>query len=251
VQAVPYVFSVLFGLVIGSFLNVVIYRLPRHESLVRPGSHCPACGRAIRWYDNVPVVSWLLLMGKCRDCKGGISLRYPLVEGFTAASFGLVLWRFGLSWPLPVSWFFVAALIAIALIDYDHMIIPSTITLPGAALGVATSIALQPQRWWVYLAAAFGGALFCFLLAMLWPGGGMGGGDVTMALFAGAFLGAKVLVGFFLAFLLGSMVGVYILLVLKRSRKTKVPFGPFLAVGCYVSLFAGSTILDAYMSLWR
>lgn len=249
-QALLYVFSVLFGLIVGSFLNVVIHRLPRGESLVRPGSHCPTCNTAIRWYDNVPLVGWCVLRGLCRSCRSRISLRYPVVEGLTAMSYGLAMWRFGLTWQLALAFVFIGVLIAVALIDYDHMVIPSVITLPAAAVGLGGSIALNPDRWWVYLAAAGGGALFCLLMAVFWPGGGMGGGDVTMAAAVGAFLGASTIVAFFLAFLIGTVAGLYLLFVLKRSRKTRVPFGPFLSIGSYVALFAGGPILAAYLSLW-
>jgi prepilin signal peptidase PulO-like enzyme (type II secretory pathway) len=247
-----YVFSVVFGLIIGSFLNVVVYRLPRHESVVRPGSHCPKCHAAIRWYDNIPLGSLVILRGRCRSCKNRISLRYFLVEAFTGASFGLATWRFGISWSLLLAWFVVAILVCLALIDLDNMIIPSVITLPAAALGLGASIALYPEKWWLYLASAGGASAFCLLLAVGWPGGGMGGGDVTMALFVGAVLGfPAVLVGFFLAFLLGTLAGLYILIVLKGSRKTRVPFGPFLSVGTYVALFAGEAMVRGYLDLFR
>jgi leader peptidase (prepilin peptidase)/N-methyltransferase len=245
-----YVFSFVFGLALGSFLNVVIYRLPRHESLVRPGSHCPGCGMAIHWYDNVPVVSWVVLHGRCRACGMHISVRYLAVELMTGVAFALAMWRFEVSWPLLVAWFFLAALIAVAFIDYDHMIIPAKIVLPGAAIGLAASVAMHPDRWWVYLAASAGGAFFFFAIAMLWPGGGMGGGDVMMALFMGAVLGRNVLVALFVAFFVGSMVGLYLMIVKKRSRKAKVPFGPFLAVGAVLALFLGETILNGYLSIY-
>jgi leader peptidase (prepilin peptidase)/N-methyltransferase len=252
VQALLYVFSVLFGLIIGSFLNVVVYRLPRHESLVRPGSHCPNCDTAIKWYDNVPLVSWLVLHARCRSCGQRISVRYPLVEGFTGLSFGLSLYRFGFEWQVLVAWFFVAVLAAVALIDLDNMVIPAVITLPAAAIGLGAAVALDPTAWWVYLACAAGAALFCFLLAVLWPGGGMGGGDVTMALLVGGVLGfPAVLLAFFIAFLAGTFVGLYMILVLKRSRKTRIPFGPFLAAGSYVALFAGKPIVQAYLDLFK
>jgi leader peptidase (prepilin peptidase)/N-methyltransferase len=250
--AILYVFSVVFGLIIGSFLNVVVYRLPRHESVVRPGSHCPGCNAAIRWYDNIPLVSLVILRGRCRSCKNRISVRYPLVEALTGASFGLATWRFGISWSVLLAWFVVATLLCLALIDLDNMIIPSVITLPAAAVGLGASIALHPDKWWLYLASAGGASAFCFLLAVAWPGGGMGGGDVTMALFVGAVLGyPAVLVGFFLAFLLGTLVGLYILIVLKGSRKTRVPFGPFLSVGTYVAYFAGEAMVRGYLDLFR
>ena len=135
-QALIYTFSVLLGLVVGSFLNVVIYRMPRGLSLVRPGSQCPECKAPIRWYDNVPLLSWISLKGRCRKCDNPISVRYPLVEGFTGLSFGFAMWRFDLSWHVGLAWFFIAVLICLALIDLDHMIIPSRITLPGAAIGL-------------------------------------------------------------------------------------------------------------------
>ena len=245
-----YVVSFLFGLAIGSFLNVVIYRLPRHESLVRPGSHCPGCGSPIRWYDNLPVASWLVLRGRCRDCKTRISPRYIAVEALTGALFVLATWRLDLTWPLLVAVAFIATLVAIAFIDYDHMIIPDRIVLPGAVIGLAASIAISPDRWWVYLAAGFGGAAFCLALALLWPGGGMGFGDVKMALYIGFVLGSRVIVAFFLAFLVGSIVGIYLVLVRKRSGKTKLPFGPYLAFGSVIAILAGDFMLDLYQSTY-
>lgn len=246
---VLFVFSGLLGLVIGSFLNVAIYRLPRHESLVRPGSHCPRCGAGIRWYDNIPLVGWLVLRGRCRTCRAAISLRYPLVEAITAIAFVLAMWRFGLSWQLLVAWAFIAALVVVAFVDYDHMIIPNRIVLPGAVLGLIASVALHPQRWWVYVAGSLGAALFMFALALLWPGG-MGPGDVKMALFMGAVLGANVLVAMFAAFLFGSLAGMYMVLVQKRSRKARIPFGPYLALGAVLAVFLGETILTNYQNLY-
>lgn len=245
-----YVVSLLFGLVLGSFLNVVIYRLPLHESLVRPGSHCPKCGTAIRWYDNVPVAGWLALKGRCRACSERISPRYVVVEAMTGVAFALATWHFGPTWRVLLAWFFLAVLIAVAFIDYDHMIIPDKLVLPGAAIGLAASIGLEPGRWWVYLVAAAGGAFFFLLLVLLWPGGGMGMGDVKMALFMGAVLGANIIVALFAAFLFGSVLGIYLLASRRGSRKTRVPFGPFLAVGGALALFLGETIIEAYSSLY-
>lgn len=241
--------SLLLGLVIGSFLNVVIYRLPRRESLARPGSHCPACGSAIRWYDNVPVVSWLVLRGRCRACRQSVSVRYPLVEAVTGIAFAAAFWRFGLSWALPVSWAFIAAMVAIAFIDHDHMIIPDKIVLPGALLGLAICVAMEPSRWWQYLAASLGAAAFLFALGLLWPGG-MGAGDVKMALFMGAVLGTSVVVALFAAFLFGAVVGVYLLLVQKRSRKSTLAFGPYLAAGAVLAVFLGEMALRSYMGVY-
>jgi len=244
-----YAVSFLLGLVLGSFLNVVIYRLPRRESLVRPGSHCPGCGAPISWFDNVPVVSWLALRGRCRACGVRIPVRYPLVEGITGVAFALAFWRFGLSWPLLVAWAFIAAMVAVAFIDFDHMIIPNKIVLPGALIGLVASVAIHPQSWWMYVAGSLGAAGFLFALAMLWPGG-MGPGDIKMALFMGAVLGVHVIIALFAAFLLGSAGGVYLMAVQKRSRKTKIPFGPYLALGAVVGVFIGETVLQSYLSIY-
>ncbi|OFW57184.1 MAG: hypothetical protein A2133_08765 [Actinobacteria bacterium RBG_16_64_13] len=246
---VLYVLSLLLGLVIGSFVNVVIYRLPRRESLVRPGSHCPNCDAPVRWFDNIPVASWLILRGKCRACRDRISVRYLLVESITAAAFVLAMWRFGFAWQLLVAWAFITAMVAIAFIDYDHMLIPNKIVLPGALLGLVASIAINPQRWWVYLAGSAGAAAFMFMLVMIWPGG-MGPGDIKMALFMGAVLGAYVIVALFAAFLLGSVAGLYLMVVQKRSRKTRVPFGPYLALGAVLAVFVGESILRWYTGTW-
>ena len=249
-QGYFYVVSLLVGLVIGSFLNVVIWRVPRHESLVRPGSHCPACGAAIRWHDNIPVASWLLLRGRCRDCGSHISVRYPLVEAITGVAFVLAFFRFGVAWELLVAWFFIAAMVAVAFIDYDHMIIPTRIVLPGTVIGLVASIALHPQQWWVYLAGSLGAGAFMFALAMIWSGG-MGPGDIRMALFMGAVLGKYVILALFFAFVLGGLVGGYLVLSKRCSRKDKIPFGPYLALGSVLAVLAGQTLLGAYLNLYH
>jgi leader peptidase (prepilin peptidase) / N-methyltransferase len=240
------VVSLLLGLVVGSFLNVVIYRLPRHESLVRPPSHCPACSSLVRWHDNVPVFGWLMLRGKCRDCGQRISVRYPLVEGMTGVAFCLCFVRFGVQWPVLVAFAFVAAMIAIAFIDWDKMIIPNSIVLPGTVIGLAASIAISPGDWWKYLAASAGAAAFLFVLAMIWAGG-MGPGDIKMAMFMGAVLGTAVIVGLFAAFLIGALAGVVLMATKKRTRKDKIPFGPYLAVGAILALFFGGPLLHSYV----
>lgn len=245
-----YVVSLLLGLVVGSFLNVVIYRVPRHESIVHPGSRCPGCGTAIRFYDNIPVLSWFILRGRCRRCGARISIRYPLVEAITGVAYVLAFWRFGLDWPLLVAWAFIAAMIAVAFIDYDHMIIPNRIVIPGALVGLMASVAIHPQRWWVYVAGSLGAGAFMFLLAMLWPGG-MGPGDIKMALFMGAVLGAYVVVALFAAFFFGSLAGVFMLAVQKRSRKEKIPFGPYLALGAVLATLVGESLLNSYLRVYN
>jgi len=191
-----------------------------------------------------------MLRGKCRTCRAPISARYLLVEAITGASFVLAFWRFGLDWRLLVAWAFIAAMVAVAFIDYDHMIIPNKIVLPGAVMGLLASMALDPQRWWVYVAGSLGAAAFMFALALIWPGG-MGPGDIKLALFMGAVLGAYVMVALFVAFLLGSLVGIFMLLVQKRSRKEKIPFGPYLAMGAILAALVGETLLNSYLGVYN
>ena len=241
--------SLIFGLVIGSFLNVAIYRLPRKESLVRPGSHCPSCGHVVRWHDNVPVLGWLALRGKCRDCAHSIPVRYPLVEAITGIAFLLCFLRFGVDWPLIVAWAFVSAMVTVAFIDYDHMIIPNKIVLPGALLGLVASIAISPQDWWKYLAGSVGAAAFMFVLAMTWRGG-MGPGDIKMAAFMGAVLGSAVIVALFTAFFAGAVAGVALIATRRRTRKEKIPFGPYLAIGAVVAVFVGQWLLHSYVGMF-
>ncbi len=242
--------SFLLGLVVGSFLNVVIYRLPKGESLSRPRSHCPRCGAAVAWYDNVPVFSWVLLQGRCRDCQGPISVRYPLVEALTGITFLLAYLRLGIGWPLPVVWAFTAAMVCVAFIDYDHMIIPDKIVLPGALLGLAASVALSPGDWWKYFLGGLGAAAFMLLLIMVWPGG-MGPGDVKMALFMGAVLGVSVVMALFLAFFVGAAAGIFLIVTRRRGRKDQIPFGPYLALGAVVAVLVGQGALDSYLSLFQ
>lgn len=243
------VVSLLLGLVVGSFLNVVIYRLPRKESLVRPASHCPSCGNPVRWHDNVPVLGWVILRGKCRDCGQRISVRYPLVEAITGIAFLLCFLRFGVDWPLLVAWAFVAAAVAVAFIDYDHRIIPDKIVLPGLVIGLIASIAINPLDWWKYLAASAGAAAFMFALAMIWANG-MGAGDIKMAAFMGAVLGSGVVVALFAAFFIGAVAGVILMATHRRTRKDAIPFGPYLAMGAFLGVFVGQALLHSYLGIY-
>lgn len=241
-----YVGSFLLGLVIGSFLNVVIYRVPLRRSLSHPGSHCPHCGHPIRWYDNIPVVSWVILRGRCRDCADPIGPRYPLVEALTGVLFALAAMIAGWDLRVLLLWGFFAVLVAVTFIDIDHMLILNRVVLPAAALGLAASVALTPSRWWEYLVAGSGAALFLFVVALLWPGG-MGLGDVKLALMLGFVLGVEVIVAMFAAFLVGGLVGIGLLVVGKRSRKDRIPFGPFLALGGIIGSLVGEQVLTWYM----
>jgi leader peptidase (prepilin peptidase) / N-methyltransferase len=237
----------LLGLLVGSFLNVVIHRLPRGESLVRPASRCPSCGAAIKPYHNVPVFSWLLLRGRCRNCGAAISPRYPIVEALTAAAFvGAALAR-GVDDDLALWLPFAAMLIAVAGIDLDHRIIPNKILLPAAIWGVAATIAFRPDNIDDSLIAG-GIAFSALLLAALAYPAGMGMGDVKLAGVMGIYLGSGVAPAMLAAFLAGSVIGLAILAREGRdARKKGIPFGPFLALGGLIGLFAGPELVDVYV----
>jgi leader peptidase (prepilin peptidase) / N-methyltransferase len=234
------------GLVIGSFLNVVAYRLPRGESLVRPGSRCPSCERPVRPYDNVPVVSWLVLRGRCRDCGERISSRYPLLELLTGCAFAAVVLARGADAELALELPFVAMLVAVAGIDVEHRIVPNKILMPAAVWAVGASAVVRPDALPELLAA--GAAAFAFLLAaaLAYPAG-MGMGDVKLAGVMGLYLGLAVAPAMLVAFLAGTVVG---LAIMARhgagARKRGVPFAPFLALGAFVGLVAGGELVDLY-----
>lgn len=240
--------AALTGLMVGSFLNVVAFRLPRGESLVAPGSRCPGCTTPIRPYDNVPVLSWLVLRGRCRTCGTGISARYPLVEGATAVLAAGIVAVKGLDADAVLPLVLLAVLVPVALIDLDRRIIPNKITAPAAvaalALGLLVDPAGEPER--LIAGVAAGGFL---LLAALAHPGGMGMGDVKLAAVLGLFLGREVAVALLAAFLAGTLVGAVVLgrKGMRDGRKTAVPFGPFLALGGLVAALAGGPLIDAYL----
>jgi leader peptidase (prepilin peptidase)/N-methyltransferase len=236
------------GLLVGSFLNVVAWRLPRGESLVVPGSHCPGCDAPVRPYDNVPVLSWLLLRGRCRDCRAPISVRYPLVEALSAAlAVAVVLTRHGVR-DLTLGLVLMALLVPIALIDLDRRLIPNTLTGAGAlaalAIGAATDPGGLPEQ---LIAGAIAGGLL--LLAALARPGGMGMGDVKLAGMLGLFLGRDVAVALLVALLAGSLLGAAIVARkgIGEGRRTAVPFGPFLAAGGVTGVLVGPAIVDWYL----
>ena len=239
-------FVALVGAVVGSFLNVVIHRVPRGESLVRPGSRCPRCDTPLSPRDNVPLLSWLLLGGRCRSCHTPISPRYPFVELFTAAAFvGVALAR-GVDEGLLLELPFVAVLIAVAGIDAEHRIVPNRIVVPAAVFAVAAAGAVEPGHL-PELVIAGAGAFTALLLAALAYPAGMGMGDVKLAGVMGLYLGVSVLPALLAAFLVGSIVGIAIVAREGvRARKSGVPFAPFLALGGLVGLLAGSQLLDLY-----
>jgi leader peptidase (prepilin peptidase) / N-methyltransferase len=238
----------LFGAIIGSFLNVVAYRLPRGESLSHPPSRCPSCGAPVKPYDNIPVLSWLLLRGRCRNCKEPISWRYPLVEAATGILCALVVVAKGADQDAILGIVLVLLLVPITLIDFDTQIIPNKITYPGVVVGIAivalTDLDSLPEN----LIAAFAAGGFFFIAWFLKPGG-MGLGDVKLAFMLGVYLGRAVAPAIFVALISGSLIGAAIMARYgtAKGRKMKIPFGPYLALGGVVGLFAGDAIVDWYL----
>jgi leader peptidase (prepilin peptidase)/N-methyltransferase len=242
-------YAAVMGAVFGSFLNVVAYRLPRGESLSRPRSRCPGCETPIKPYDNVPVLSWLLLRGRCRSCGVRISPRYPLVEAGTALLCALVVIAKGADQDALLGLALVLLLVPVTLIDLDHRIIPNKLMLVGAVVAPALVLLTAPDDLAEHLIAAAGAGGF-FLLALLAYPRGMGMGDVKLAAVLGLFLGRSVGPAVFMALLLGTLVGAAVIARkgAREGRKTAVPFGPFLALGAVVALFAGDAMVDAYLS---
>jgi len=245
----------LLGLLIGSFLNVVIYRVPDGRSVVKPRSSCASCGSLIRERDNIPVVSWLLLRGKCRDCGTAVSARYPLVELANALLWLVMAWQFGLSWELPAYLYFVSIGLALAVIDLDTKRLPNALTLPSYLVGGALLAipAFADPNWGAYGRAWLGAAVlfaFYFLLVLIYPRG-MGLGDVKLAGVLGLYLGwlgwGEVVVGGFLGFLLGALVGGGLMLVGLAGRKSKIPFGPFMIVGALLAVLWGDSAWNVYL----
>jgi leader peptidase (prepilin peptidase) / N-methyltransferase len=235
------------GLALGSFLNVVAARMPLKRSLVSPGSACMACGQEIAWYDNVPLLSYALLRGRCRSCAVHIPLRYPAVELVTALLLAGSVWRFGLGGSAAVASFFCLALVAVSATDLEHRIIPNRIVVPAGVIVLAANTALHPGPQWAI--GAFGASGFLLVAALAYPGG-MGMGDVKLAFLMGAALGKTVPVALFVGMLAAMIPGIVLLVRHGRAaRKMGVPFGPFLALGSVVALFAGTWLLHGYLSL--
>lgn len=243
-----------FGAIIGSFLNVCIYRIPAGLSIISPASRCPGCLTPIRCWQNIPILSWLVLRGRCAVCKSPISWRYPAVEFLTGALFVLVLNTFGLSWGTPVYWLFTAALVTITLIDFDHQIIPDVISLPGIAAGLVASLLLP---WLPFLdsliGVVLGGGILYAIAAgyeLLTKREGMGGGDIKLLAMIGAFLGWKAILPIvFLSSLLGTVIAVPMMALKGADRRFAIPFGPFLAAAAFIYLLWGQNILHWYLNL--
>jgi leader peptidase (prepilin peptidase)/N-methyltransferase len=246
------VFLTLWGLCIGSFLNVCIHRLPLKQSIVSPRSRCPSCGYALTWLDNIPLVSYAVLGGRCRSCRAPISLRYPFVEAITAAVFLWHAWVFGVTWLLLVRLVFASALIVLFAIDLEHQILPDRITLPGIVAGFVFSLVLPPGPL-LSLGGILAGGGILWAIAEAWfrlrKVDAMGFGDVKMLAMVGAFLGLPlVLLTFVLATMLGGLVGVVLIATRRANMATAVPFGTMLAVAALVASLYGEPLLTWYLS---
>jgi len=241
--------ALVLGLLIGSFLNVCIHRLPLNESIVLSRSRCPDCRHPIPWYDNIPLLSFVILRGRCRHCGRSISLRYPLVEFLNGLGYLLLVWRFGVSPAIGVYALLFSSLLVVTFIDLDHQIIPDRITLPGMIIGLVTSAVVLPITFLnSILGLLLGGGLFYIVAAV--SRGGMGGGDIKLMAMIGAFLGWKLaLLTIFIGALTGSFVGLFLMAFKGKGRKYPVPFGPFLSLGAVICLFQGAVIWNWYQSL--
>ncbi len=246
--------TAVFGLCVGSFLNVVIHRLPLSRSIVHPPSSCPKCGRQIRFYENIPVISYLLLGGRCRGCKTEISIRYPVVELLGGCFAVLVLLRFGLTASAAIYYVFVMTLLAITFIDIDHQIIPDVMSLPGIPLFFLASFVVPALTWKQSLVGILvgGGSLYAVAVvySLLTGRSGMGGGDIKLLGMIGAMVGATgVFFTIFVSSLVGTAVGMAVMLAKGKDFKLKIPFGPFLAAGAVSYIFFGPQVIRWYFNL--
>lgn len=244
----------LFGALIGSFLNVCIYRLPRNESVLWPSSHCPTCNKPIAFYDNIPVLSYVILRGRCRACAAAISWQYPLVEAINAVGYGVIFWHFGLTSAAFAYAALYSALLVVTGTDLSHKIIPNAVTLPGMVVGLVSATTVLPLGFVQSVVGLLVGGGILWVLAWLSPyvfgKEGMGGGDIKLMAMVGAFLGWKpalltILIGSFV----GSLVGVGLIASNVLRRDEYLPFGPFLVLGAILALFFHQSILDWYWTL--
>ncbi len=245
----------IFGLCIGSFMNVCIYRIPLSKSIVTPRSMCPGCNRLISAYDNIPVISYILLKGKCRNCGIPISLRYPLVETISGLAAFAIFMKFGISAEALIYFAFISALVVITFTDIDHRIIPDIISLPGIPTGfLLASLLLPSMNYKVSLAGilAGGGSLLAvaWIYNLITKKEGMGGGDIKLLAMIGAFTGWKgVLFTIFVASAAGTLAGIAVMLKTQKDMKLAVPFGPFLSIGAILYIFFGTDIISWYFKL--
>jgi leader peptidase (prepilin peptidase)/N-methyltransferase len=254
IEMLPVVWAAAFGAVIGSFLNVCIYRLPRATSIVWPASACPGCGRRLAWFENIPIVSYVQLAGRCRTCRAPISLRYPIVEALTAAMFALGWWYYGPEPLLASRLLLGCALIVLFAVDLEHHLLPNAITLPGILVGFLFSFITEPG-WLASLVGIVVGGGVLFLIAetyyRLRHEEGLGMGDVKMLAMIGAFIGWKLtLVTLMMASLSGSAIGLALIATRRGDMKYALPFGSFLALGAAVAATVGPNVLAWYLRMW-
>jgi leader peptidase (prepilin peptidase)/N-methyltransferase len=254
IEAVSFVTVAMFGAIVGSFLNVCIHRLPRRKSIVWPASACPACGRPLSWLENIPVVSYLWLRGRCRTCGASISSRYPIVEGLTAAMFAVAWWYYGPGLLLVSRLVFGCILIVLFAIDLAHHLLPNVITLPGIVVGLLFSLFTEPG-WVASIAGVLVGGGVLFLVAEAYyrvrHEEGLGMGDVKMLAMIGAFVGWKqTLLALTMASFSGSSLGLALFVTRRGGMKYALPFGAFLAVGGFVAATVGPSLLAWYLRLW-
>jgi leader peptidase (prepilin peptidase)/N-methyltransferase len=240
-----------FGALVGSFLNVCIFRLPRGESIAWPGSHCPSCAHAIGFYDNIPLLSYLWLGGRCRACRTPISIRYPLVEAVNALGYLAIVWYFGPTWTAALYALLFSALVVVTGTDLSHKIIPNVITLPGMVVGLLGAATVLPVGVINSVVGLTVGGGLLWLLAWLSPylfgKEGMGGGDIKLLAMVGAFLGWKpALLTIMIGSLTGSIIGISLIALRITKRDDYIPFGPFLVLGALLSLFFAQPLLDWY-----
>lgn len=252
------IFAGLFGLTLGSFLNVCIYRIPENKSIISPPSSCPSCGNKIRFYDNIPVISYIILLGRCRHCKESISIGYPLIEVITCLLSIALITRYNLINNNLSQYFifliFTSALIVISFIDLRHQIIPDVISIPGIVAGLIISFFSTHITWYDSMIGIIGGGgvlyLFAVIFEFLAKKEGMGGGDIKLLAMMGAWMGWKSIIFIILvASLIGSILGTIALLVSKKGLRARIPFGPFLALGALIYLFFGKEIITWYLNI--
>lgn len=244
-----YIGIIILGLIVGSFLNVIIYRLPRKISILRLRSFCPYCNKNISFFDNIPVLSFFILRGRCRNCKSKIPIRYPLVEVFTAILFLTNYIFFRLSLQTLMGIILCCLLIVITFIDIDFRIIPNVIVLPFSVLGLIINSVIGRGEWWLPFVYSFGAFLFMFIIHLIYPKG-MGMGDVKLSLMIGAYLLRSVIVALFLSFVFGSVYGLFLIILKKKKLKQSIPLGPFISMGSIIGLFWGDYIIRWYISFF-
>jgi len=241
------------GASIGSFLNVCIYRIPESKSIVSPPSSCPSCNSPIRFYDNIPIISYLILFGRCRNCKANISIQYPIVEAITGIFAILTIYYFGFLINSLIYFLFIASLIVITFIDLRHQIIPDVISIPGIIIGLASSFFLHNITLMNSMLGILAGGGSLFLVAYVYQvitgRDGMGGGDIKLIAMVGAFLGWKAaIITIFAGSFIGSVIGIIAMVLQKKDTKYAIPFGPFLALGAVIYIFFGETLIKFWLT---